>query len=336
MKRIGIYGATGYTGLELARILARHPGVEVSFVTSEREAGGSLRASWPQAPDWHLVSANDAPLGEVDFVFLCLPHTKSAQVAAMARAADVRVIDLSADLRLDTPERYARWYHGEHPAPELLPAPYGLPELVDRASIAAASAVANPGCYATTALLALVPLARAGLILPGTPLIVDAKSGVSGAGRAPKQNILFAELHGNFYPYSIGREHRHVGEIEQMLAGSGIEEGRLIFSPHLLPTDRGIVATSYVQVSSAVKAGAALREAYAGEPLVRLLAAGEVATLNHVVRTPGAVISVHPVSEQMLIVVSALDNLLKGASSQAVQNFNLMAGYAETEALPWR
>lgn len=330
--RVGIYGATGYTGLELIRLLATHPQAQVHFATSEQSAGLSLRQSFPLAPDIQLTAAQDAPLNEVEAVFLCLPHTRSAPIAAQALAQGVRVVDLSADLRIDDPAVYSAWYKVAHPAPDLLPMPYGLPEL-GRDSLRGAACIANPGCYASAVLLGTVPLARAGVLTPGTPLIVDAKSGVSGAGRTPKLNILFAEVHGNFSPYNIGRTHRHLAEIEQELKRAGLEAGRLIFSPHLLPTDRGILATVYAQVSDMQAAQQIFHDMYAGEPLVSLLPAGELATLGHVVRTPGAAISLTPATASTLIVVVVIDNLLKGAASQAVQNFNLMWNLTETAGL---
>jgi len=331
--RVGVYGATGYTGLELVRLLDTHPETQIRFVTSESAAGTSLRASSPLAPDLTLVSAADAPLDEVDCVFLCLPHTQSAPIAAQALARDVHVVDLSADLRIDDPDVYARWYKVAHPAPDLLPVPYGLPEL-GRLRLLGAPCVANPGCYATAILLAVVPLARADLLAPAAPLIIDAKSGVTGAGRAPKQNILFGEVHGNFSPYNIGHAHRHLGEVEQELARAGYDGGPLIFAPHLLPTDRGILAAVYAQVPDLDAAQDALHSAYEDEPLVCVLPPGELATLAHVVRTPRAVLSLTPVPDaNVLIVMSALDNLLKGAASQAVQNFNLMFNLPETAGL---
>ncbi len=330
---VGVYGATGYTGLELIRLLAMHPDVTIAFATSESNAGQSLRQSWPLAPDIQLVAAADAPLDAVQAVFLCLPHTKSAPIAAQALAQGVRVVDLSADLRLDDPAVFEAWYKVPHPAPELLPVPYGLPEL-GRDALRGAAAIANPGCYATATLLGTAPLVRCGLLTPDAPLIVDAKSGVSGAGRTPKQNILFAEVHGNFSPYNIGRAHRHIAEIEQVLAAQGPNGfGPLIFAPHLLPTDRGIVATIYAQVTDPAAVRAAFESLYAGEPLVTLLPPGELATLGHVVRTPRAVLSLTPVTDGTVIIVAALDNLLKGAASQAVQNFNLMWDRPETTGL---
>ena len=202
----------------------------------------------------------------------------------------------------------------------MLPRPTGCPSWT---TLIGAQSIANPGCYATAVLLTLVPLARAHVLVPGAPLIVDAKSGTSGAGRTPKQHILFAEVHGNFSPYSIGRAHRHLAEIEQVLAAEGSQAGPLVFSPHLLPTDRGILSTVYAQVTDVDAARAAFTAAYAGEPLVRVLPDGELATLRHVVNTPGAALSLTPAGENLLIVVSVIDNLLKGRLAPC-RNFNPM------------
>jgi len=330
--RVGVFGATGYTGLELIRLLGSHPDVTIDFVTSESSAGRSLRQVWPLAPDLTLVKAADAPLGHVDAVLLCLPHTRSAPLAAQALAQGVRVVDLSADLRLDDPAIYAQWYAVAHAAPDLLPIPYGLPEL-GRDRLRGARCIANPGCYATAGLLALAPLARAHVVQRGAPLIMDAKSGVSGAGRTPKLHTLFCEVHGNFSPYSIGRSHRHLAEIEQVLSGEDDALGPLIFSPHLLPTDRGILATVYVPVTDINQAMDVLVAHYSNEALVDVLPPGELATLAHVVRTPRGVLSLTPAGDDLLIVVSVIDNLLKGAASQAVQNLNLMFDLPEIAGL---
>lgn len=329
--KVGIFGGTGYTGWELFQLLSGHPEVEIQFVTSERLAGKSLKSSWIQAPDITLQSASDVDLDQVDCVFLCLPHTHSARVAARAKAANVSVIDLSADLRLNAPTDYETWYKVAHPAPELLPVIYGLPEHY-REQIKTAKMVANPGCYATAMLLGLLPLAKCDALIEA-PIIVDAKSGTTGAGRKPKQNTLFSEVHGNFSPYNIGRAHRHIGEVEQQLAQVGLEKGHLIFSPHLLPTDRGILASIYTQVKDSQQAITAIQQAYEQEPLVNVLPQGELATLAHVVRTPLAALSVTAATENNLIIMVAIDNLLKGAASQAVQNFNLLFGFDETTAL---
>lgn len=320
--KVGVFGGTGYTGLELIQILDGHPLVEIVFVTSESKAGESLRDSAPLAPDMILQAAQSADLNSVDCVFLCLPHTRSAPIGALAVQADVKVVDLSADLRIDDPMVYQHWYKAAHPYPDLLPVPYGLPEL-GRDALVGANVIANPGCYATTMLLGLMPLVRAGLILPDTPVIVDAKSGTSGAGRSPKQHILFGEVQGNFSPYNIGRAHRHLGEVEQVLGNEGFEAERLIFSPHLLPTHRGLLAGIYVQVADPTTVRKVFETTYANEPLIEVLLDGKLATLGHVVRTPRAVISLTAAGGTMIIMV-AIDNLQKGSASQAVQNFNLM------------
>src|SRR5262245_47480472 len=216
MINVGIYGVTGYAGYELLRWLKRHRAARVVFTTSESHAGKSLAMVFPGPLDAPLLAPDEAPLGEADVVFLGLPHGVAAQTAQRARAAGVRVVDLSADFRLATPQEYTRWYKHEHPAPELLPAPYGIPEL-HRAALTDAALIANPGCYPTSALLGLAPLLRAGA-LTDPSIIIDAKSGVSGAGRAPKQNTHFVEVSESLAPYSIGHVHRHVGEMEQEAA----------------------------------------------------------------------------------------------------------------------
>ncbi|MEN8240612.1 MAG: N-acetyl-gamma-glutamyl-phosphate reductase [Chloroflexota bacterium] len=329
---VGIYGGTGYTGWALIQLLLGHPEVTIQFVTSERLAGKSLKSTWPLAPDILLQASSEVDLQQVDCVFLCLPHTHSAKIAAKAKKAKVAVIDLSADLRLNTAEDFEYWYKVPHTAPELLPVVFGLPEHY-REQIKKAKLVANPGCYATAMLLGLLPLAQTGSLIENMPIIVDAKSGTSGAGRNPKQNIIFSEVHGNFSPYNIGRAHRHIGEVEQQLATEGLKKGRLIFSPHLLPTDRGILAAIYAPVKDAQQAITVIQKAYQPEPLVTVLPEGELATLAHVVRTPSAALSLTPVTENSLIIMVAIDNLLKGAASQAVQNFNLVFGFDETTAL---
>ena len=328
--RVGVYGASGYAGQDLVEILARHPQVKLVFATSgtyadQPVAGTALRYIRPEAAD----------AAGIDVAFLALPHGVSAQTAAMVLKVGARVIDLSADLRLDTPERYQQWYGHAHPHPELLPAPYGLPE-INRAKLTGAQWIAAPGCYPTTTLLGLLPLLRARALKPHAPIIVDAKSGVSGAGRDPKPNLHFVEVYSNFSPYSPGRAHRHVGEIEQEIARIEPEAGLLIFTPHLLPVDRGLLASIYVELGEGFESGQAqaLYEAsYADEALVSVLPPGQQATLRHVVRTNGAAISLTPVAPKYLHITSVIDNLRKGAAGQAVQCFNLMLGFPETTAL---
>jgi N-acetyl-gamma-glutamyl-phosphate reductase len=334
MINVGIYGATGYTGFELVRILERHGGAAVRFATSQSHAGKTLRDVFPAAPALPLVSGEAAPLDEVDVVFLCLPPAAAAETAVVALEAGVRVIDLSADFRLRDAGTYERWYAHTHPAPALLAeAVYGLTEFA-RAELPGARLVANPGCYPTSVLLALGPLLRSGLSLAG-PIIADAKSGVSGAGRAPAQATHFVEVADNFSPYKIGRAHRHLPEMEQAIQAWRPGAPPLIFSPHLLPVPRGILSTLYVTLDEDADERALrglYEEAYAGEPFVDVLPAGELASLAHVNGTNRCVISLTPVG-RTLILASAIDNLIKGAAGQAVQNMNVVFDGPETMGL---
>lgn len=330
MIKAGIFGATGYTGLELVKILGRHPQVEIRFLTSQSAAGKSLASIHPAAPDVPLIDGQAAPLQDADVVFLCLPHAAAADTAVTALQAGCRVIDLSADFRLKDAATYEKWYGVTHPAPDLLAtAVYGLTEFA-REQLPRARLVANPGCYPTSILLALQPILAAGLPLAG-PIIADSKSGVSGAGRAPKQNTHFVEVSGNFSPYKIGRLHRHLPEIEQGIAVWNTTAPPLIFSPHLLPVPRGILSTIYVTLSDSVNA-AGLRglyeDAYAGELFVHLLPAGQLATLAHVNHTNRCAIAL-TLAGQTLIITAAIDNLVKGAAGQAVQNMNVVFGQDE-------
>lgn len=328
--KVGIYGASGYAGQDLVEILAKHPNVEIVFATSNTYKGDPVPGT-----NLRYIPSEDVQLSSIEVVFLALPHTASAPVAAQAVAKGVKVVDLSADLRLNTPEAYERWYNHKHPNPELLPVPYGLPE-INRASIQGANVVAAPGCYPTTTLLGLYPLLKADVLVEGSPIIVDAKSGVSGAGREPKPNTHFVEVFGNLSPYSPGRSHRHVGEIEQEILKLNDKVGTLIFTPHLLPVDRGLMASIYVSLKpdfSSKEAQSLYEESYDREPLVNVLPPKQQATLKHVVRTNTGAISLTPVTDQYLHVTSVTDNLRKGASGQAVQCFNLMLGLPETTAL---
>ena len=330
----GIYGATGYTGYELVTILQRHPRVEIVFATSKTYAGQSLRDIFPAASDLPLISAEEADLGSVDIVFLCLPHATSAATALTALEAGVKVIDLSADFRFQDVAVYEEWYKVRHPAPQLLAeAVYGLTEFA-RDDLSGVRLVANPGCYTTTTLLALAPLMLAQAEIVGD-IIVDAKSGVSGAGRTPKTNTLFVEVANNFSPYAIGRSHRHLPEMEQVIGWWHDRPPNLIFSPHLLPVPRGILANIYVnglQIWPESEVRALYAAAYDDEQFVDVLPGGELATLAHVIHTNKCVISL-TFSGRTLIITSALDNLVKGAAGQAVQNMNAVIGLSEEMGL---
>jgi N-acetyl-gamma-glutamyl-phosphate reductase len=328
--RVGVYGASGYAGQDLIEILSKHPYVEILFGTSNTYAGQPVPFT-----SLRYIPSDDASLDNLDAVFLALPHGVSAQMAAKALAAGVHVVDLSADLRLDSREVYEKWYNHPHPHPELLPTPYGLPE-INRQNIVGKRVIAAPGCYPTTTLLGLYPLLRTHGIAPSRPIIVDAKSGVSGAGRDPKPNLHFVEVYSNFSPYSVGRSHRHVGEIEQEMHKLDADVGTLIFTPHLLPLDRGLMASIYVELNGGItsdKVQDLYEEVYEQEPLVDVLPRGQQATLKHVVRTNGCAISITPVTENNVHITSVTDNLRKGAAGQAVQCFNLMLGFPETTAL---
>ncbi|GIV95900.1 MAG: N-acetyl-gamma-glutamyl-phosphate reductase [Herpetosiphonaceae bacterium] len=336
MIRAGVYGATGYTGFELIEILMRHPRVSLAFATSRSYAGKQLSEAFPCPYDLRLVDAGQADLSGVDVVFCALPHGATVPTAAQALEQGVRVIDLSADFRLRHADEYRRWYGKDHEAPALLDeAVYGLPELY-RDRIPSARLVANPGCYPTSVILGLLPLVRAGL-LAEAQIIADSKSGVSGAGRSLSLKTHFVEAHENFSPYNIGHSHRHIAEMEQelgALAGSPIH---VIFSPHLLPVNRGILSTIYVRLRETATI-AAVRDlyqaAYADEPFVHLLPQGQLPSLRHVVGTNRCVVQVQQADERgTWIVTSAIDNLQKGASGQAVQNMNLLFGLPETLGL---
>jgi N-acetyl-gamma-glutamyl-phosphate reductase len=325
--RVGVLGATGYTGRELLRLLARHSRVEIAFATSESEAGRPLRRLERGAPEIDLVRSEDARLDQVEVVFSCLPHGDSARWVERVRAAGVRAIDLSADLRVPdagTPE----WAKG---------AVYGLPEL-HRDRIRGSDLVANPGCYPTAATLAIAPLLRRRQVGAG-PIVINAASGVTGAGRSPKRELLFGEVGEDFRAYAVGNVHRHIPEMRSQAAllGNG-EAPDLVFTPHLLPVRRGILETIYVPLVEELSAEAAIgmyQEDYSEEPFVEVLT-DRTPTLRDVVGTNLVALSAVPVvgvRQPLLLVVAAIDNLVKGAAGQAIQNLNLMCGWPETEAL---
>ncbi len=334
MIRAGIFGATGYTGYELVQILSKHPAAEIVFATSQSNAGQTLDAMYPQAPRLPLILGEDAPLNQVDVVFLCLPHAAAAETAVSALRSGGKVIDLSADFRIKDVATYEMWYKVTHPAPELLAeAVYGLTEFA-RDALAHTRLVANPGCYTTTSLLALQPIMAAGVQVNGD-IIIDAKSGVSGAGRNPAANTHFMAVTDNLSPYKIGRAHRHLPEMEAIIKQWNPAAPNLIFSPHLLPVPRGILANLYVPLAepwSEADLRQLYLDTYANEPFVRVLRQGDLATLAHVTYTNRCAISL-TLAGNMLILTSATDNLIKGASGQAVQNMNVMFGLDETSGL---
>ena len=341
MIRIGIYGATGYTGYELIKLLSRHPESEIVFATSRSSAGQRVSDLYPCPYDLTFVAPEAARLKDVDVVYTCLPHGEAMGAVREAWAAGVRAIDLSADYRLRDVDLYRRWYKVEHVAPELLSeAVYGLVE-VYRERIAGARLVANPGCYPTGALLALYPLVREGHLGDGR-IIVDSKSGVSGAGRAPSLTTHFCEVNEDCRPYSIGRAHRHTSELDQELAAWSGTDLSVTFSPHLLPVNRGILSTIYVTLQrgwSVERLVELYGEVYANEPFLHVLPPGAMASLAYVTHTNRCALSFAAAGSSAaagdtFILVSAIDNLVKGASGQAVQNMNVMYGLDETMGLP--
>ena len=328
MKRAIVVGSSGYAGRELCGLLAEHAEIDLWACMSARSPSPSHSLL---APD--QIALEPERFGEADVVFLCTPHGKAAPLARMALDAGSAVVDLSADLRLRDAQHYEKIYGLPHPAPEILDqAVYGLTERA-RIRLQGARAVANPGCYPTSILLPVHPLLDADLLAPQAPIVADAKSGVSGAGKAPTEATHFGNVHENFRAYQIGA-HRHAPEISQE---AGIEG--LVFVPHLLPCLRGILTTLYLtpHPGQAPEARAdefrtCLREAYAGEPFVRVLDEG-TPELKDVVHTNRCHIAVHPAGP-LVVVTSAIDNLLKGAAGQALQNANLMLGLEETLGLP--
>ncbi len=328
--RAGVFGGSGYAGLDLVEILHGHPRVDLVFATSNTYAGEAV----PGTALTYVPSA-DADMEQVDVILLALPHRASAEMARRGLDARVKVVDLSADLRLDTPEAYEMSYHTPHPHPDLLPTPYGLPE-INREKLAGAELVATPGCYPTTTLLGLYPLLQCEAICRDAPIIVDAKSGVTGAGRKPSLTTHFAEVYSNLIPYKTGRSHRHVGEMEQEARKIDDKIGPIIFCPHLLPVDRGLMSSIYISLNETLDSSQVhdlYAEIYGGEALVDVLPLGEQATLKHAVKTNKCVISITPVLPRQVHISSVTDNLRKGAASQAVQNMNLMFGIDETLGL---
>jgi N-acetyl-gamma-glutamyl-phosphate reductase len=335
--KVAILGASGYTGAELVRLLALHPRFNISVMTGDRKAGQPMAGVFPHLGGLELsdlVAMDQVDYGAIDAVFCCLPHGTTQEVIA-ALPAHVRIVDLSADFRLFDVATYAQWYGHEHRAPALQKeAVYGLTELA-RAKVASARLVANPGCYPTSVQLPLVPLLEQGLISAGD-IIIDAKSGVSGAGRAAKEPNLFTEVAEGIHPYGIA-SHRHAPEIEQGLSEAVGSPVVVSFTPHLMPMSRGMLSTIYARVTpgnTAFTLRAALAERFRGEAFVRVLPEGVVPATRHVRGSNFCLINVF--DDRVggrVIITSVIDNLVKGASGQALQNMNLMHGLAESLGL---
>lgn len=340
MKNVGIIGATGYTGITLVELLLGHPEVELAFVTSESSAGKPLAAVYPHlAPKTDLVClpASQAPTQDVDLVFVALPHGSAMGWVKSHATNCKKIIDLSADYRLKDPKTYQSWYqHTHEDTGRLAEAVYGLPEYY-RAAIQKAHLIANPGCYATAALLALLPLLTAKLIKPAS-IVVDAKSGVSGAGRTPSLTTHFGEANESVGAYKVA-EHRHTPEIEENIHILTQTKFPLTFVPHLIPMTRGIFCTVYADIAqdTAIKANtlpACYQEAYQDEPFMHLLPTGTLPQTKYTLGSNHCFIAPRfDARTGRVVVLSVLDNLVKGAAGQAVQNMNLALGLPETTGL---
>jgi N-acetyl-gamma-glutamyl-phosphate reductase len=316
---IGVFGATGYAGREAVRLLSAHPHARVAFTTGTGEGHLPHEAAIERAADAYLLS---------------IPHGVSASYVKRLREAhpDAAIIDLSGDLRLPSAESYKSWYGHEHPAPELLGhVPYGLTE-VFRERLEGARLVSNPGCYATSVLLPLIPLLKQRLV-DAQDVVVDAKSGATGAGRTLREDLLFCEVSDDFSAYAPGRAHRHVAEIEAVLEDAADVKTQLTFCPHLLPVKRGILSALYLKTEhTPAQLAQALSGFYAGQPFVRVVD-GKPPRLSDVELTNQCLMSVHAAAPGRVVVFSALDNLVKGAAGQAIQNLNLALGFPEPAGL---
>lgn len=335
--RVAVLGATGYAGVELLRILIRHPRVRLTVITSRQYAGKRVSDVYPS-----LVGQCDLVLGEIrldqiasqaDLVFAALPHETSMEVVAGLVERGKRVIDLSADFRLHDPKTYLRWYRA-HKAPHFLrEAVYGLTE-IHRKEIGRARLVANPGCYPTGAVLGLAPL-FAERMVQGT-VVIDAKSGVTGAGRSNSVDLSFSEVNENFKAYNVG-VHRHTPEIEQELSRLAKKPVEVFFAPHLAPMNRGILSTMYIELKKSLDDKSLLkiyRDFYRAEPFIRLLPPGSFPQTKEVRGSNDCAIGFRYDSRvKRLVVITAIDNLVKGAAGQAAQNMNLMYGWPEAEGL---
>jgi len=339
MMNVAILGASGYTALELIQILLRHPEVQITTLTSRQADGQSIAEIHPVLTGridlkCENLKPTEIAAREIDVVFCCLPHTASMEAVPELLLADCKVIDLSADYRLNSPGVYEQWYGHVHTDPTRLGSTvYGLPELPFlKKQIPNAELIANPGCYTSTSILALAPLLAEQLIEP-TDIIIDAKSGLSGAGRSPKLGTLFAECNESVSAYGVGT-HRHTPEINQILSQAAQTQIEVVFTPHLMPMDRGIFGTVYCKPTDPAATAddllAAMRGYYQQAPFIRVVE--HLPNTKAVSHTNYCDLTVRK-SGEWLLVLACLDNLIKGAAGVAVQNFNLMHGFAETTAL---
>ena len=339
MLKIAIVGASGYTGLELIRILHCHPEAAITCLTSEQSAGKRISDVFPTLRGrCDIVLENLEPVRiaeKADIIFTALPHKAAMEVVPTFLKLGRKVIDLSADYRLSDPAVYGEWYEPHLNPANLKKAVYGLPEL-RRAKIRKATLVANPGCYPTSIILGLAPLVEKGLI-DLSSIIADSASGVTGAGRSAKVDSLYCEVNEGFKAYGVGGAHRHTPEIEQELSLLAGKELKITFTPHLVPMDRGILSTIYASPGKALtseKIATLYREFYDGEPFVRILTGGSLPSTAYV--RGSNFCDIAPLVDARtgrIIIVSAIDNLVKGASGQAIQNMNLVCGLPETMGL---
>ncbi|QCE06125.1 probable N-acetyl-gamma-glutamyl-phosphate reductase, chloroplastic [Vigna unguiculata] len=335
--RVGVLGASGYTGSEVLRLLANHPQFGIALMTADRKAGQPISSVFPHLstrdlPD--LIAVKDANFSDVDAVFCCLPHGTTQEIIK-GLPNHLKIVDLSADFRLKDLSEYEEWYGQPHRAPDLQKeAVYGLTEVL-REEIKNARLVANPGCYPTSVQLPLVPLIKAGLVEIKN-IIIDAKSGVSGAGRSAKENLLFTEVTEGLNSYGVTR-HRHVPEIEQGLADAAGSEVTVSFTPHLIPMSRGMQSTIYVEMAPGVRTEDLHRQlklSYQEEEFVVVLENGAIPRTHSVKGTNYCLINVFPDRiPGRAIIISVIDNLVKGASGQALQNLNLIMGFPENLGL---
>ncbi|MCX7988612.1 MAG: N-acetyl-gamma-glutamyl-phosphate reductase [Thermodesulfovibrio sp.] len=339
MLKVFICGGSGYTGSELLRILALHDKVEIVGVTSEKSAGMAVNELFPAFSIYNNLKFEPLQIENIkkraDLYFLALPHGKSQEVGALLLEAGKKVIDLSADFRIKEAKVYETWYKTSHLYPELLKeAVYGLPELY-REKIKTARVVANPGCYPTSAIIPLYPFLKKGLIDPDT-IVIDSKSGTSGAGRKAEVTLNYCEVNEDFRAYNVAK-HRHTPEIEQELSVAIGKKITIDFTTHLLPLNRGILSTIYARLNKNLtneEALEVLTETYQNEPFIKIMSDGQVPSIKYVKGTNycyiGAVVNQRT---GRIILISTIDNLVKGASGQAVQNMNIMFGIEETKAL---
>lgn len=337
--KVGVIGATGYTGEELVSILAGHPNVKIAYVSGKEDRSEKIQDIFPYLRGKLDLPCNafsaDEAIAKTELVFLCLPHTASMQVAPLFLEAGKKVIDVSADYRLQDVKQYEKFYKTAHTdTANLKEAIYGLPE-VNRAKIAKAHLVANPGCYPTGSILGILPGIKAGVFAVDS-IQIDAKSGVTGAGRKASKDLLFSEVNESLKAYKLF-EHQHVPEIDQALTNAAGKSVSVIFVPHLIPINRGILSTIYVKLAKKITTEELIKiyqDFYANEPFVKVYEGGRLPEIKHVTHTNFCDIGLRVHEEKDLaVIVTAIDNLDKGAAGQAVQNMNIMSGFDEGTGL---